>query len=112
MVIMKENVAILVEKLNALNIKQESYEWTEDLPEDIYDEHFTYVEQVDLELDVDKHRWYETSTTVYKIGNEFLGVDAVTDVFSESMGYSDCGHTLNFFEMEEFVTTSYRAKKD
>jgi hypothetical protein len=100
----------LIEKLNALQIDQESYEWTEDLPDDIYNEYFTDIEEVASELDIDKHRWYETSVSVYKIGDEFLGVESVTDVFSESMGYSDCGHTLNFFEMEEFVTISYRAK--
>lgn len=101
----------LIEKLNALEIDQCSYEWTEDLPDDIYNEYFTDVDAVDSELDIDKHRWYETSVFVYQIGDKFLGVRTVTDVFSEQMGYSDCGHTLNFFEMEEYLTVSYRVKK-
>lgn len=101
----------LIEKLNALQIEQCSYEWTEDLPEDIYNKYFADIDAEDLELYVDKHRWYETSVSVYKIGDEFLGVESVTDVFSEQMGYSDCGHTLNFFEMEEFSTVSYKVKK-
>ncbi len=31
-------------------------------------------------------------------------------MFSESQDYGDCCHTIEFSEMEEFVTTSYRAK--
>jgi len=101
----------LIEKLNALQIDQTRYEWEGNLPEDIFETYFKDAEVVDSELDVDKHRWYETSVLVYKIDNKFLGVETVTDVFSEQMGYSDCGHTLNFFEMEEFKTVSYRIKK-
>lgn len=101
----------LVKKLNGLKIEQHSYEWEEDLPDDIYEEYFSNIDALDSELDVDKHRWYETSVSVYKIGDEFLGVRSVTDVFSEQMGYRDCGHTLDFFEMEEFSTVSYRVKK-
>lgn len=100
-----------IEKLNALQIEQCSYEWTEDLPEEIYNEYFSDIDAVEVGLDIDKHRWYETSVSVYKFGDSFLGVETVTDVFSEQMGYSDCGHTLNFFEMEEFKTVSYRIKK-
>jgi len=100
----------IIEKLNNENIKQHSYDWEEDLPEEFL-QYFENAECVDSELYVDKHRWYETSTSVYKIEDKFIGVDAVTDVFSEQMGYSDCYHTLYFFEMEEFITTSYKIKK-
>ena len=62
-------------------------------------------------LDVDKHRWYECSTTVYAVGEWFLGVNEVTGLFSESMGISDCMVTSNFFEMEAQQTTMYVPKK-
>ena len=62
-------------------------------------------------LSVDKHRWYETSTTVYAVGEWYLGLNEVTDVFSEQMGISDCEVTSNFFEMEAQQSTTYVPKK-
>jgi len=103
----------LIEQLNALNLTQNSYKWLEDedIPQDIYDAFLKDMKEVDSQLDIDKHRWYETSVSVYQIGDKFLGVESVTDLFSEQMDYSDCRHTLNFFEMEEYSTVSYRVKK-
>ena len=67
--------------------------------------------QVASNLHVDKHRWYETSTTVYAVGEWFLGLNEVTDVFSEQMGISDCGVNSQYFEMEAQQTTTYKPKK-
>ena len=61
-------------------------------------------------LDVDKHRWYEISTSVYKIGEWFLGVRGVSDLFSESMGYDDCCVETVAFEMEEVPSVTYAVK--
>lgn len=110
---MKDNSLIkLIEKLNNLKISQTSYEWQEDIPEDILKEYFEgKFEEVVENIDVDKHRWYETSITVLEFIDGFMGVRTVTDLFSENMDYSDCYYELKFFEMEEFTTTSYYVKK-
>ena len=116
---MKESIASIIEKLNALQITQKRGDWEDNIPRDTYDEYFrdehdglpTYREVV-YNLDVDTHRWYETSTTVLKFEEGLMGVNYITNMFSESQDYEDCYHTMEFFEMEEFVTTSYRAKKD
>ena len=104
------------EKFDAL--LDELQEWSgldkgdfmENLPVGLYKDHFedtTKWEEVDSGLNVDKHRWYELSTTVYKIYGRYLGVRHVGDVFSEQMSYSDVGHNYSFNEMKPVSTITY-----
>ena len=62
-------------------------------------------------LFVDKHRWYEITTSVYKVGEWFLGVRGVSALFSESMSFSDCEIETIAFEMELVLSETYIAKK-
>jgi hypothetical protein len=101
----------LVRKLNNLNISQTSCDWEENIPNGIYNEYFDNKgKEVGEALDIEKHRWYETSTVVVEINGEFMGINLVTDIFSENMDISDCGEVITFFEMEEYITTSYKSK--
>ena len=101
----------LVKILNDLNLSQESADWEENIPEEIYIKFFKNKStEVCNNLDVDKHRWYETSTTVIAVNNGFLGINLVTDVFSENMDISDCGEGISFFEMQEVKVVSYKQK--
>lgn len=99
----------ILEKLNNLKITQESIDFLEDLPEEIYNKYFQ--DCVTERLDIDKHRWYETSISVYKIPEGLIGVKSITDLFSESSEVADIFHTLQFYEMEEIQTVSYKIKK-
>lgn len=62
-------------------------------------------------LNVDKHRWYETSTQVYSIsvdeGERYLGIHCVSDFFSESSCWEDFYHVYNFFKMKKVLIASY-----
>lgn len=100
----------LVEKLNGLKLLQKSMDWDENIPVGVYNEYFQDYEEIDSDLDVDKHRWYETSITVIRLPQGFLGIRSITDLFSERSTVEDCYHTLEFFEMEEVQTITYRAK--
>jgi hypothetical protein len=102
----------MIQELNNLKILQVSGDWKESIPEDTWEEYFknSTFEEVAFDFYVDTHRWYETSTTVVRINGIFMGVNYITNIFSESMDYEDCYHHLEFMEMEEYVTTSYRAK--
>lgn len=100
----------LLEKLNSLKLIQELIDWEECLPEDIWKEHFensTNYQSLVTGLEVDKHRHYETSISVIKIYGRFLGIQHVTDVYSEQMDVSDCYFEINFFEMAEKQTITY-----
>lgn len=73
---------------------------------------FEFEESFDLEavahdLCVDKHRWFETSTTVYKCDDGFVGVNGVTQVYSEMMDYSDCYCECVAEEFKPVQTTTY-----
>lgn len=67
--------------------------------------------QVKSGLEVDKHRWYETSIIVYQIntddGIKFFGVRACTDIFGEESGYNDIMWGMVFFEMVEKQEITY-----
>ena len=98
----------LLKQLNELNIIQKSYELKEDLPQVIYKKHFKNLLASGLE--VDKHRWYETSIYVFKTELGIIGVRAVTDLFSEMGEIEDVYHKLEFFEMQEITTVTYIKK--
>lgn len=58
-------------------------------------------------LGVDKHRWYETTTNVYQVGDLFLGVCGASQLYSESSGWEDLCIETVAFEMKAVQTTTY-----
>ena len=104
----------LVDYLNELKITQTSIGFIEfdenNFPENIYEKYFENSICVAQELDINKHRWYETGISVWKTADGLLGVRSVTKLYSESSDIEDIYHTLRFFEMEEITVTSYKQK--
>lgn len=99
----------LLTKLSELNITQTKSDWAENLPEDIWKEYFFgKYDEVAYGLEVDTHRWYETSIDVIKIYDRFLGIRYITNMFSESQDWEDCYVTIEFMEMKEVQITSYK----
>lgn len=99
----------LLEQLQGLKIVQTSMDWAENLPEQIWNDHFKgNFKQLKIGLDVDTHRWYETSISVVEIYGKPLGIRHITNLFSESTSCGDCHVTIEFFEMEEVVVKSYQ----
>lgn len=104
-------VKAIIELLNELKINQSSIDWLEDLPEKIYYDVFEGKHKdLGTGLDVDKHRWYETSIDVIGIADGIMGVRIISDIFSESTTVEDCYNTLQFFEMEEVKVITYKRK--
>ena len=102
----------MLEVLNKKSITQETYleDFQCDLHQEIVDAYFTEeYDTVAKDIDIDRHRWYELSTTVFKFGDRFLGVRGVSNVFSENMGWGDCDISYDFFEMKEVYTIAYKA---
>jgi len=97
--------------LTSLEDIEQKNHWTEDIPSEIWEKHFKDNYTVlKRGLDVDKHRWYETSTTVIKIYDRILGINFISDTFSEGTEISDCYSKISFFEMEEVKTITYKMK--
>lgn len=91
------------------------FKTVKEVPVDDSDVFYKYedeLKQVDSGLFVDRHRWYETSTTVYKCGDWFIGIDEVTNVFPENMSFTDCEVDPNVFEMREVQSVTYEHIKE
>lgn len=99
----------ILKSLKDANIKQDELDWTENIPEEIWDEMSDRITLVRCGMFVDKCRWHETSVTVIKMDDRFMGIDHVSDVFSEKMYASDVNHTMEFFEMAEVNQPTYVA---
>lgn len=69
------------------------------------------IESVARNLNIDSHRWYEESTTVYKCDDGFVGVTGVSQLYSESMGYCDCESPCWAKEYKPVQTITYEPVK-
>lgn len=47
-------------------------------------------EAIVRDLNLDRMRWYEVSTNVYKCEDGFVGVTGVSNLYSEMMSWDDC----------------------
>ena len=104
----------LLKQLNECGATCDGSDVLECLPQDVYDQHFndsTNYKVLAKRLDVDKHRWYETSMTVIAIYGRILGARHATDIFSENMSFSDFGFDPCFFEMEAVPSVDYKIKE-
>lgn len=102
----------MLAKLRKLEIYQLEGDWAENLPKEIWVKYFyNNFQKVKHGLLIDTHRWYETSVTVIKIYDRFLGIRHITNLFSENMSYEDCMIKIEFFEMEEKTVVTYVIKK-
>lgn len=98
----------LLQELSKIKIAQSSGDWEEDIPFEIWDKYFKgNLIKVEDKIDIDTHRWYETSMTVYKIFDSFLGVRHINNIFSESMDNEDCSVELQFFKIKEVPGVRY-----
>ncbi len=101
----------LVTKLNESKISQNSGEWTEDLPEELWEELKALgYKMLKSGLDVDQRRWYETSVEVFSVNGGLIGCRSITNLYSEQSAYSDICYTLKFYEMEEIQSVDYIKK--
>ena len=75
------------------------------------DKQFKELKIVPKSIKVDRHRWYEVSTTIYKVDDGYVGVRGVTHLYIESIPYSDCDYLCEASEYEEVQTISYREKQ-
>ena len=102
----------IIQQLNNLKINCKSIEWMEDIPPNIYEEHFDKCKFLAEQTRTNKHRWFETSLDVVELPNGLiLGVSYVSGVYSESMGVEDCYVQMIFMEMKAVASVSYEFKR-
>jgi len=106
----------LLAKLKKLEKVQNAMEWQDSIPEDIWNEDFKDEEGIDYQeiahnIDIDTHRWYETSISVILIYGGLLGIRHITNIFSESMDAVDCYAIVTFHKMKETQVITYEIDK-
>lgn len=65
------------------------------------------VKCVKRDINIDRHRWYEVSTSIYKCEDGFVGIRGVSKLYSEMMTFSDCDIHCEINEYKETTTISY-----
>ena len=96
----------IVEKINNLKKIQKEYWEDVEFPKEIQ-AILDSCEIVAEGLDVDKHRWYETSTVVYKLNEQYFGITYVTDTFSENSSIEDMYWEICAVPMKQVQTITY-----
>ena len=101
----------LLEQLKALKLIQTKMDWAENIPQDIWDKYIDdKFETVSEDLNVDRHRHYETSITVIKIYDRLLGITHISNIYSEGNECEDCYVEMQFSEMIAIPTVAYTRK--
>lgn len=103
----------LIEKLNN-HCKEEYIYNTGCIGEELWNELKGYGFKYISTVDTYEHRWYVLAENVYSLEIDnvkyYLGVWEIRTLKSEGMSVEDCCNIIEFFEMEEYTTVSYRAK--
>ena len=61
-------------------------------------------------LEIEKKKWYEISTSVYKLENGFVGVRGVSTIYSEYMDAVNCVFKCTASEYQEIPSVIYKRK--
>jgi len=96
----------LIEKINSAKIIQTEYPDEMLFPKKIQEILYLCTIVAD-ELYIDRHRWYELSTTVYEFEGQYFGIEYVTQCYSESSSIEDMYHTIKAFPMKAVQVTTY-----
>ena len=59
-------------------------------------------------LEIEEHRWYEVSTSVYKLEDGFVGVRGVSKIYSEDTNAEDCCTKCSASEYIEIPSVTYK----
>ena len=60
-----------------------------------------FPKRVAKNLEIDKHRWYEVSTSVYKLEDGFVGIRGVSNIYTENMDAEECCFKCSAAEYKE-----------
>lgn len=65
-----------------------------------------------VDVDISRHRWYETSESYFRLEDGILGIRGVSNIYSEMSNPSDFEVHTRAFEGEEITVVSYRGKSN
>ena len=62
-------------------------------------------------VDVEKHRWYETSISIFRCSDGLLGIRLPSQLYSESSEWSSLYSGIEFYDIEEVMEIAYKTKR-
>ena len=62
-------------------------------------------------VDIEKHRWYETSISIFRCSDGLLGIRLPSQLYSESSEWSSLYSDVEFYNVEEVMEIAYKTKK-
>ena len=62
-------------------------------------------------LCVEKHRWYETSISIFECSDGLLGIRLPSELYSETSEWCDLYAGIEFYDIEEVKEIVYKPKK-
>lgn len=62
-------------------------------------------------LYIEKHRWYETSISIFECSDGLLGIRLPSELYSESSEWCDLYSGIEFYDIEEVKEIVYKPKK-
>ena len=62
-------------------------------------------------VDVEKHRWYETSISIFRCSDGLLGIRLPSQLYSESSEWSNLYSGIEFYDIEEVMEITYKFKR-
>ena len=67
-------------------------------------------QRVAKNLEIEEYRWYEVSTSVYKLEDGFVGINGLSKIYSEDTNVEDCGFRCTASEYQEIPSITYNRK--
>ena len=61
-------------------------------------------------LEKEEYRWYEISTSVYKLEDGFVGIKGLSKIYSEGTNAEDCCVKCFASEYQEIPSVTYKRK--
>ena len=93
----------LLKKLNDSNIIQKTEFCDEYRPNEMRESIL-----IKWRTNTETHKWYETSIAVFKLHGRLLGVRHISNLLTEVSSIESINFKLEFYEMDEFKTVSYK----
>ena len=59
-------------------------------------------------IDIEKHRWHETSLTIYECEDGLIGIRLPSQMYQESGYWEDLYSRPEYYDVKEIVTIGYK----
>ena len=67
-------------------------------------------QKVAKNLEIEEYRWYEISTSVYKLEDGFVGITGLSKIYNENTNAEDCCVKCFASEYQEIPSITYKRK--